>query len=159
MLHRNIVSPSTLIGIVLSLSLLVAVACGGTTTAPADPGSGTGSAAPAEATAVPAAPSEPESTPTPLPAALPSEVIANPITKDAYSDAIPGGILRRGGYFDPAHYDLMQVSSVSNSFKQMMLLNNPPTLQPPGRRQDHHPRHRHQLGRVGRRQGVDLPPA
>ena len=129
MLHRNIVSPSTLIGIVLSLSLLVAVACGGTTTAPADtapadPGSGTGSAAPAEATAVPAAPSEPESTPTPLPAALPSEVIANPITKDAYSDAIPGGILRRGGYFDPAHYDLMQVSSVSNSFKQMMLLNN-----------------------------------
>ena len=66
----------------------------------------------------------PDATPTPLPAALPSEVIANPVTKDAYPDAQRGGILRRGGYVDPAHYDLMQVSSVSNSFKQMMLLNN-----------------------------------
>ena len=76
------------------------------------------------ATSVPQAAGEAVATPTPLPAALPSEVVANPITKDLYPDAQWGGILRRGGYGDPAHYDLMQVSSVVNSFKQMMLLNN-----------------------------------
>ena len=32
--------------------------------------------------------------------------------------------MRRGGYYDPAHFDLLQVSSVTNSFKQMMLYNN-----------------------------------
>ena len=66
----------------------------------------------------------PDATPTPLPASAPSQVLSNPVTKDAEPDAQYGGILRRGGYVDPAHYDLMQVSSVSNSFKQMMLLNN-----------------------------------
>ena len=55
---------------------------------------------------------------------MPTEVVDNPVTQDAYPDAQWGGILYRGGYFDPAHYDLMQVSSVSNSFKQMMVLNN-----------------------------------
>ena len=76
------------------------------------------------ATSAPQAAGEAAATPTPLPAALPSEVVANPITKDVYANAQYGGILRRGGYSDPAHYDLMQVSSVVNSFKQMMLLNN-----------------------------------
>ena len=57
-----------------------------------------------------------------------------------------GGILRRGGYYDPAHFDLLQVSSVTNSFKQMMLYNHPP-LQPNRRWQDHHP----PLGSIGRR--------
>ena len=69
-------------------------------------------------------PAQPVPFATRVPAALPSEVVANPITKDVYPDAQWGGILRRGGYYDPAHYDLLQVSSVTNSFKQMMLLNN-----------------------------------
>ena len=69
-------------------------------------------------------PAQPVPFATRVPAALPSEVVANPITKDVYADAEWGGILRRGGYYDPAHYDLLQVSSVTNSFKQMMLLNN-----------------------------------
>ena len=59
-----------------------------------------------------------------MPAALPSEVKADPITKDVYPDAQWGGILRRGGYYDAAHFDLLQVSSVTNSFMQMMLYNN-----------------------------------
>ena len=128
-LKRLIASPTGVLAAMLSVVLLTAVACGGAESpAPADTGSGSG-AAPAQpqATSIPptARPTTPpDATPTPLPAALPSEVLANPITKDAYPDAQPGGILRRGGYFDPAHYDLMQVSSVSNSFKQMMVLNN-----------------------------------
>ena len=118
-----------LVSALLIPALLVIVACGGAE-APAPGRHGTGSgAAPAQpqATSVPPTPrptTPPDATPTPLPAALPSEVLANPVTKDAYPDAQWGGILRRGGYVDPAHYDLMQVSSVSNSFKQMMLLNN-----------------------------------
>lgn len=101
----------------------------GTTGSGSGSGSGGGGASQPQATAALATPTPrptvaPDATPTPLPAALPSEVIANPVTKDAYPDAQRGGILRRGGYVDPAHYDLMQVSSVSNSFKQMMLLNN-----------------------------------
>ena len=100
----------------------------GTTSAGSGSGSGSGgAAAQPQATRVPPTPRPtvaPDATPTPLPAALPTEVLANPVTKDAYPDAQWGGILRRGGYFDPAHYDLMQVSSVSNSFKQMMVLNN-----------------------------------
>ena len=98
----------------------------GTTSAGSDSGSGGGASQP-QATRVPPTPRPTvaaDATPTPLPAALPTEVLANPVTKDAYPDAQWGGILRRGGYFDPAHYDLMQVSSVSNSFKQMMVLNN-----------------------------------
>ena len=71
-----------------------------------------------------AQPAQPVPFATRVPAALPSEVVANPITKDVYPDAQWGGILRRGGYYDPAHYDLIQVSSVTNSFKQMMLYNN-----------------------------------
>lgn len=101
----------------------------GTTGSGSGSGSGGGGASQPQATAALATPTPrptvaPDATATPLPAALPSEVIANPVTKDAYPDAQRGGILRRGGYVDPAHYDLMQVSSVSNSFKQMMLLNN-----------------------------------
>ena len=127
------------LGALLTLILLVAVACGGAG-APAEPAatseSGAGassdtssgaSGGAAQATSVPPTPrptTPPDATPTPLPAVLPSEVLSNPVTKDAYPDAQRGGILRRGGYVDPAHYDLMQVSSVSNSFKQMMLLNN-----------------------------------
>ena len=69
-----------------------------------------------------------DATPTPVAAALPTEVLANPITLDnlmvIYPDVVYGGILRRGGYYDPAHFDLLQVSSVTNSFKQMMLYNN-----------------------------------
>ena len=102
-------------------------ASGGSGTTGGAAGSGGGTAAQPQATRVPPTPrptTPPDATPTPLPAALPSEVISNPVTKDAYPDAQRGGILRRGGYVDPAHYDLMQVSSVSNSFKQMMLLNN-----------------------------------
>ncbi len=75
------------------------------------------------ATAVPQ-PAQPVPFATRAPAALPEVVVANPITKDLYPNAQWGGILRRGGYYDPAHYDLLQVSSVTNSFKQMMLLNN-----------------------------------
>ena len=136
--HR-ILSPMPIIAAVLALSLGLAagIACGGAgepqdstagapqlaaTTAPSSAGSApAAAAAPASAAAQPA---QSAATPTPLPAALPSEVVANPITKDVYPDAQYGGILRRGGYADPAHYDLMQVSSVVNSFKQMMLLNN-----------------------------------
>ncbi|MCE2501383.1 MAG: ABC transporter substrate-binding protein [Dehalococcoidia bacterium] len=149
---RIFTSPATALAVVLTIVLMTAVACGGTAapapqTAPADTGaagsaapatggdsgttaatgSGGGAAAQPQVTRVPptARPTTPpDATPTPLPAALPSEVISNPVTKDAYPDAQWGGILRRGGYFDPAHYDLMQVSSVSNSFKQMMVLNN-----------------------------------
>ena len=98
----------------------------GTTGSESGSGSGGGAAEP-QVTRVPPTPRPTvalDATATPLPAALPSVVLANPITKDVYSDAQPGGILRRGGYVDPAHYDLMQVSSVSNSFKQMMVLNN-----------------------------------
>ena len=136
---RLITSPTMALGALLTLILLVAVACGGAG-APAEPAatseSGAGassdtssgaSGGAAQATSVPPTPrptTPPDATPTPLPAVLPSEVLSNPVTKDAYPDAQRGGILRRGGYVDPAHYDLMQVSSVSNSFKQMMLLNN-----------------------------------
>ena len=117
--RRYILSPISVLAALLTLTLVLTIACGGTG---APDTSDSGAAEPA--TAMPAASAQDAATPTPPPAALPSEVISNPITKDAYPDAIPGGILRRGGYFDPAHYDLMQVSSVSNSFKQMMLLNN-----------------------------------
>ena len=69
-----------------------------------------------------------DATPTPVAAALPTEVVADPITLEnlmtVYPDLVYGGILRRGGYYDPAHFDLLQVSSVTNSFKQMMLYNN-----------------------------------
>ncbi len=110
-----------------SAILLMSAACGGAgepeSTGSAGDQQDSGSAAQPQATAVPAAPS-PDATPTPLPASAPSQVLSNPVTKDAEPDAQYGGILRRGGYVDPAHYDLMQVSSVSNSFKQMMLLNN-----------------------------------
>ncbi len=132
-LQRLVTSPVAALAAILAVILLAAVACGGAgapaeDAAPAAPVGGAtqpAAASPAEPTATTApAAAAMEATPTPLPAALPSEVLANPVTKDAYSDAQYGGILRRGGYFDPAHYDLMQVSSVSNSFKQMMLLNN-----------------------------------
>ena len=69
-------------------------------------------------------PAQPVPFATRVPAALPSQVVDDPINKDVYPDAEYGGILRRGGYYDPAHYDLLQVSSVTNSFKQMMLYNN-----------------------------------
>ena len=132
----------------------------GTTSAGSGSGSSGGGAAQPAATRVPPTPRPtiaPDATPTPLPAALPTEVIANPVTKDAYPDAQWGGILRRGGYFDPAHYDLMQVSSVSNSFKQMMVLNNLLRYNPSGRRQDHHSGHCDQLGGFRGWQGLDLP--
>ncbi|CAI8028155.1 Glutathione-binding protein GsiB [Geodia barretti] len=102
--------------------MLAAIACGGAEE-PAPTGSQAGSSdAGSQPVQQPTA-AEPEATPTPLPASLPTEVVENAVTKDAYPDAEYGGILRRGGYGDPSHYDLMQVSSVSNSFKQMMLLN------------------------------------
>ncbi len=110
-----------------SAMLLISAACGGAgepeSTDSAGDQQDSGSAAQPQATAVPTTTS-PDATPTPLPASAPSQVLSNPVTKDAEPDAQYGGILRRGGYVDPAHYDLMQVSSVSNSFKQMMLLNN-----------------------------------
>ena len=110
-----------------SAMLLISAACGGAgepeSTDSAGDQQDSGSAAQPRATAVPTTTS-PDATPTPLPASAPSQVLSNPVTKDAEPDAQYGGILRRGGYVDPAHYDLMQVSSVSNAFKQMMLLNN-----------------------------------
>ena len=110
-----------------SAMLLISAACGGAgepeSTDSAGDQQDSGSAAQPQATAVPTTTS-PGATPTPLPASAPSQVLSNPVTKDAEPDAQYGGILRRGGYVDPAHYDLMQVSSVSNAFKQMMLLNN-----------------------------------
>jgi peptide/nickel transport system substrate-binding protein len=110
-----------------SAMLLISAACGGAgepeSTDSAGDQQDSGSAAQPQATAVPTTTS-PDATPTPLPASAPSQVLSNPVTKDAEPDAQYGGILRRGGYVDPAHYDLMQVSSVSNAFKQMMLLNN-----------------------------------
>ena len=130
MIHRLrlITSPAAALSVVLTLAMLGGAACGGAgapaETGAGDAGSGAAAPAPPQETASPRPTTPPDATPTPLPAALPSEVLANPVTKDAYPDAQWGGILRRGGYFDPAHYDLMQVSSVSNSFKQMMLLNN-----------------------------------
>ena len=150
MMERYITSLSTALGIAIAIALVLTLACGGTAAPAEEPasggtgtagsgaasatsGSGAGSgtagsgqpqATAALATATPRPTIAPDATPTPLPAALPSEVVANPVTKDAYPDAQWGGTLRRGGYVDPAHYDLMQVSSVSNSFKQMMLLNN-----------------------------------
>ena len=110
-----------------SAMLLISAACGGAgepeSTDSAGDQQDSGSAAQPQATAVPTTTS-PDATSTPLPASAPSQVLSNPVTKDAEPDAQYGGILRRGGYVDPAHYDLMQVSSVSNAFKQMMLLNN-----------------------------------
>ena len=128
-LQRLVTSPVAALAAILAVILLAAVACGGAgapaeDAAPAGAATQPAAASPAEPTATTVPAAAMAATPTPLPAALPSEVLANPVTKDAYSDAQYGGILRRGGYFDPAHYDLMQVSSVSNSFKQMMLLNN-----------------------------------
>ena len=131
MTHRWFVFMSVTMGLALPVGLLSSAACGGAGE-PGESDSGAtqfgagenSSVAQPGATDSPADSSAPGATPTPLPAALPSEVLANPVTKDVYPEAVPGGILRRGGYFDPAHYDLMQVSSVSNSFKQMMVLNN-----------------------------------
>ena len=149
-MNRYAASLSTALGVVIAIVLVLTLACGGTAapaeeTGSGDTGTASSGAAPATggsdggsgstgggqpqataalATATPRPTIAPDATPTPLPAALPSEVVANPVTKDAYPDAQWGGTLRRGGYVDPAHYDLMQVSSVSNSFKQMMLLNN-----------------------------------
>ena len=123
-MDRYVTSLSTALGVVIAIILLVTVACGGTS-APADDsnasdtgasnaatGSGTGGgsgagggsagaqpqATTALATPTPRPTIVPGATQTPLPAALPSELIANPVTKDAYSDAQLGGILRRGGY-------------------------------------------------------------
>ena len=128
MVRRHLLSPVPIIGAILVIALIFILACGGAE-APSDAapsGSSTSASAsdsqpPAQATAMPQ--QAPQATPTPLPASLPTEVVENAVTKDAYPDAEYGGILRRGGYGDPSHYDLMQVSSVSNSFKQMMLLN------------------------------------
>ena len=92
--------------------------------APAQPAQPQGqSAAQSEPTAAPQ-PAQPVPFATRAPALLPFQVVDDPINKDVYADAQWGGILRRGGYYDPAHYDLLQVSSVTNSFKQMMLYNN-----------------------------------
>ena len=117
------VRPLLVIGVLASVMILAVAACGGA----GEPESGDqqsgGSATQPQATAMPDT-TAPEATSTPLPASAPSQVLTNPVTRAAYPDAQYGGILRRGGYVDPAHYDLMQVSSVSNSFKQMMLLNN-----------------------------------
>ena len=145
MIRRPCASFAPVMGALLASALLTTVACGGAEapqeTRTAAPTSGDSAASPAQqqaqpqnqgqsqrqtaaeptATSVPQAAGEAVATPTPLPAALPSAVVANPITKDVYPDAQWGGILRRGGYGDPAHYDLMQVSSVVNSFKQRRL--------------------------------------
>ena len=128
MKRRNVLSPLSVLAALSALLMMAAVACGGAEQpAPAAPASDSTAASQAGSSGSqpvqqPAA-SEPEATPTPLPASLPTEVVENAVTKDAYPDAEYGGILRRGGYGDPSHYDLMQVSSVSNSFKQMMLVN------------------------------------
>ena len=143
MTHRRFFSLAAASGFFASLLLFGAIACGGAT-APAATDSETAQISPGDTTnqpatgssdssngqtqaataAAPARPVQPEASPTPLPAALPSEVKADPITKDVYPDAQWGGILRRGGYYDAAHFDLLQVSSVTNSFTQMMLYNN-----------------------------------
>ena len=124
MQRRFILSPISVIAALLAISMLAVVACGGAeepqTT---DPAAGQADAQAGSQPVQQPESSAPEATPTPLPASLPTEVVENAVTKDAYPDAEYGGILRRGGYGDPSHYDLMQVSSVSNSFKQMMLLN------------------------------------
>ena len=122
MQRRYIWSPISAIVAILTISMLAAVACGGAEEPDGGSQAGSSSAAGSAPVQQPTA-AEPEATSTPLPASLPTEVVDNPVTKDAYVDAEYGGILRRGGYGDPSHYDLMQVSSVSNSFKQMMLLN------------------------------------
>ena len=152
MAFRYFVSPIPIIGAMLALVMLVAVACGGAEApAPDDAGasqpvasSTTGTESQQAPTSAPAAQSESstppvqqvgrqqaqsaDATPTPVAAALPTEVVADPITLEnltaVYPDLVYGGILRRGGYYDPAHFDLLQVSSVTNSFKQMMLYNN-----------------------------------
>jgi peptide/nickel transport system substrate-binding protein len=122
MQRRYVLSPISVIAALLAVAMLAAIACGGAEE-PATAGSQAGSSdAGSQPVQQPTA-AEPEATHTPLPASLPTEVVENAVTKDAYPDAEYGGILRRGGYGDPSHYDLMQVSSVSNSFKQMMLLN------------------------------------
>ncbi len=126
MVRRHLLSPVPIIGAILVITLVVILACGGaeapSDAAPSPPSASTSDSQPAaQATAMPQ--QAPQATPTPLPASLPTEVVENPVTKDVYPDAEYGGILRRGGYGDPSHYDLLQVSSVSNSFKQMMLLN------------------------------------
>ena len=120
--HRSRLSLVPVIGAVLSLSLMLTIACGGAE-APADSGAAPSGDSQSQPAAQPTTVMADTATPTPLPASLPTEVLVNPITQDAYLNAVRGGILRRGGYGDPSHYDLMQVSSVSNSFKQMMLLN------------------------------------
>ena len=102
-----------------------------------------------------------DATPTPVAAALPTEVLANPITLDnlmvIYPDVVYGRILRRGGYYDPAHFDLLQVSSVTNSFKQMMVYNNILRYNPIDAGKTIIPDLAYQLGSFGGRKHLDVP--
>ena len=68
------------------------------------------------ATAVPTAPPQvttaPGNTAVPVPAVVLQD---DPVKASFYADAKYGGTAKKGGYYDPSHYDLMQVSSVTNS--------------------------------------------
>ena len=153
MMHNLLWTPKAIVLAPLLLTLIFIIACGGAsatavpqagpTSAPAgEPTTGPGGAsttavpqvgptsAPAgEPTTGPTVAGTPTATATPVPdaTATPSPkaelAIVNPVVASVYPNAKYGGILRKGGYFDPAHYDLMQVSSVVNSFQQMALYN------------------------------------
>ena len=73
------------------------------------------------ATSAPAVTRAPGDTVVPVP-----EVVLqpDPVKASFYANAKYGGIVRKGGYYDPSHYDLLQVSSVTNSFNQMILYNS-----------------------------------
>lgn len=97
---------------VLLVALLFATACGAddTETPPS-----TATSPPPAATTVPTVPT---ATTVPTPVAM---IDDNPVHMD--SNAKYGGVLKKAGYADPGHFDLMQSRSLINSFKQMMLYN------------------------------------
>ena len=121
--------PQVFFQIPLILALLFILACGSSATSVPPTAvppatlpfvAGTPTSAP-QPTAAPVVTAAPGST-----AAVPKAVVVerpDPVKASFYSNAKYGGIVRKGGYYDPSHYDLMQVSSVTNSFMQMSLYN------------------------------------
>jgi len=118
----------------LMLALVFILACGSSATqAPATQAPDTSAPQPTatapfvqgtptpKPTAPPQVTTAPGNTAVPVPAVVLQD---DPVKASFYADAKYGGTVKKGGYYDPSHYDLMQVSSVTNSFNQMALYNS-----------------------------------